>query len=30
VNDAHGHMVGDNVLKEVAARIQALLRATKI
>ncbi len=30
VNDAHGHMVGDNVLKEIVARIQALLRATDV
>jgi diguanylate cyclase (GGDEF)-like protein len=30
VNDAHGHMVGDNVLKDVVARIRPLLRSTDI
>jgi diguanylate cyclase (GGDEF)-like protein len=30
VNDTHGHMVGDNVLKEIVARIQPLLRSTDI
>jgi len=30
VNDAHGHMVGDNVLKEVVERIRPVLRSTDI
>jgi diguanylate cyclase (GGDEF)-like protein len=30
VNDAHGHMVGDSILKEVAERIHPLLRSTDI
>jgi GGDEF domain-containing protein len=30
VNDTHGHMVGDNVLKEIVARIQPSLRSTDI
>jgi len=30
VNDAHGHIVGDNALKEIAERIRPLLRSTDI
>ena len=30
VNDEHGHLVGDNVLREIAERIRPLLRSTDI
>jgi diguanylate cyclase (GGDEF)-like protein len=30
VNDAHGHMVGDSVIKEVVERIRPLLRSTDV
>jgi diguanylate cyclase (GGDEF)-like protein len=30
INDAHGHMVGDSVIKEVVERIRPLLRSTDV
>jgi GGDEF domain-containing protein len=30
LNDAHGHLVGDNVLKAIVARIRLLLRPNDI